>query len=83
VCGDVGHGIGRCVLALVFVRSSFTELPITHKALSRHVVALIIGVKTLKKVVAAVKELAQHPQVIEPREISTSPTIAVLLRADA
>jgi hypothetical protein len=79
----VGHGIGQCVLALVFVRSSFMELPITHEALSRWVMALVVGLKTLKKVVAAVKELAQDPRVVEPGEISTSPTTVVLLGADA
>ena len=53
-----GHETGRGVFALVFVRSSFTELPIAHEALSRQVVALVVGVNTLEKVVAAAKELA-------------------------
>jgi hypothetical protein len=34
------------------------KLPIAHKALSRWVVALVTGVKTLKKVVTAEMELA-------------------------
>jgi hypothetical protein len=46
------------VFALVFVRGSFAELPITHEALSRWVMTLVIGVKALEKVVAAAKELA-------------------------
>jgi hypothetical protein len=46
------------VFALVLVGGSFVELPITHEALSRWVMALIVGVKTLEKVVATKKELA-------------------------
>jgi hypothetical protein len=34
------------------------KLPIAHEALSRWVMALVVGVKTLKKVVVAEKELA-------------------------
>jgi hypothetical protein len=34
------------------------ELPIAHEALSRWVMALVVGVKTLEKIVAAEKELA-------------------------
>jgi hypothetical protein len=82
VRGDAGHDIGRGVFALVFVRSSFVELPIAHEALLRWVVALVVRVKSVEKVVAAAKELAQSPWVIEPREISTSPTAAILLRVD-
>jgi hypothetical protein len=37
---------------------SCTEFPIAHEALSRWVMALIVGVKGLEKVVTAVKELA-------------------------
>jgi hypothetical protein len=58
------------VFALILVRGSFAELPIAHKALSRWVVALVTGVKTLKKVVTAEKELVQSLRVIGPREIS-------------
>jgi hypothetical protein len=36
------------------------ELSITHEALSRWVMALVVGVKTLEKVVAAEKKLAQR-----------------------
>jgi hypothetical protein len=64
-------------------RDSLTELPITHKALSRWVIALLIRVKVLNEVVATAKELAQSPLVVEPREVSTSPAVAVLLRVDA
>jgi hypothetical protein len=71
------------VFALVFVRNSFAELPITHEALSRWVVTLIIGIKALDKVVVAVKKLADSPRVIKPGEISTSPATAVLLRVNA
>jgi hypothetical protein len=49
------------------------ELPIAHEALSRWVMALVVGVKTLEKIVAAEKELAQSLRVIEPGEISISP----------
>jgi hypothetical protein len=45
------------VFALIFIKSSFMELPIAHKALSRPVVAPIVGVKALKKVVVVAKEL--------------------------
>jgi hypothetical protein len=44
--------------------------------------ALIVGVKALEKVVAVVKELAQSLRVVEPGEVSTSPTAAVLLGVD-
>jgi hypothetical protein len=71
------------VFALVFVRSSFAELPIAHEAFSRRVIALVIRVKALKKVVVAVEELAQRPRVVEPGEIITSPTAAVLLGVNA
>jgi hypothetical protein len=54
------------VFALILVGGSLAELPIAHKAFSRRVMALVIGVKALEKVVAAVKELAQSPWVIEP-----------------
>jgi hypothetical protein len=47
------------VFTLVLIRDSLAELPITHEALSRWVIALIIGVKALEKVVAASGELAQ------------------------
>jgi hypothetical protein len=53
--------------------------PIAHEALSRWVVALIVEVETLEKVVAAVKELAQSPRVIEPGEISISPAAVTSL----
>jgi hypothetical protein len=49
------------VFTLVLVEDSFVELPITHEAFSRWVVTLIIEVKALKKVVAAVEELEQSP----------------------
>jgi hypothetical protein len=71
------------VFVLVLVRDSFVKLPVTHKAFSRWVVTLIIGVKALKKVVAAVEELAQSPGVVEPGEVSSSPATVVLLRVDA
>jgi hypothetical protein len=71
------------VFTLVFVRDSFMELLVAHKAFSRWLVTLLVGVTTLKKVVAAVKELAESPWVVEPKEVSTSPTTAVLLRVDA
>jgi hypothetical protein len=45
--------------------------------------ALVIGVKTLKKEVIVVKELAQSIQVIEPGEVSTSLAAIVLLGAVA
>jgi hypothetical protein len=44
--------------------------------------ALIVGVKALKKVVATAEELAQSPQVVEPREVSTNPATTVLLRVN-
>jgi hypothetical protein len=71
------------VFALIFIRSSFTELPIAHEALSRRVVALVVGVKALEQVVATAKELAQSPRVTEPGQIGTSPVTAALLRVDA
>jgi hypothetical protein len=71
------------VFTLVFVRDSFMELLVAHKAFSRWLVTLLVGVTTLKKVVAAVKELAESPQVVEPKEVSTSLATAVLLRVDA
>jgi hypothetical protein len=46
-------------------------------------VALVSGVKTLEKVVAAEKELAQSLRVIEPGEISISPAAIVFLGVDA
>jgi hypothetical protein len=70
------------VFALVLIGDSFTEAPIAHEALSRWVMALIVGVKALKKVVATAEELAQSPQVIEPREVSTNPATTVLLRVN-
>jgi hypothetical protein len=71
------------VFALVLVGGSFTELPIAHEALSRWVRALVVGIKTLKKVVAAEKELAQSLRVIKPEEISISPAAILLLGVDA
>jgi hypothetical protein len=71
------------VLALILVEGSYTEFPITHKALSRWVMALIIGVKTLKKEVAAINKLAQSVWVLEPEEVSTSLAAAILVRAVA
>jgi hypothetical protein len=47
------------VFALILIGDSFVELPIAHEALSRWVMALVVEVKTLEKVVAAKKELAQ------------------------
>jgi hypothetical protein len=70
------------VLALILVGGSFVEL-LTHKSLSRWVVALVVGVKTLEKEVAIVKELAQSVWVVEPREVSTSLATAILLGAVA
>jgi hypothetical protein len=46
-------------------------------------VALIIGVETLEKVVAAEKELTQSLRIIEPEEISISLAAIVLLEVDA
>jgi hypothetical protein len=71
------------VFFLVLVRGSFTELSIAHKALLRWVVALVVGVKTLEKEVAAVMEPAQSLRVVEPGQISTSPAHIVLLGVDA
>jgi hypothetical protein len=71
------------VLALILVEGSYVEFPITHKALSRWVVALIIGVKTLEKEVAAINKLAQSVWVLEPKEVSTSLAAAILVRAIA
>jgi hypothetical protein len=70
------------VFALILVGRSLAELPIAHKALSRWVVALVVRVKTLEKVVTAKKELAHSLRVIEPREISISPTAIILLEVD-
>jgi hypothetical protein len=70
------------VFALILVGGSFTELSIAHEALSRWVVALVVEVKTLEKVVAAKKKLAQRLRVIEPGEISISPAAIVLLGVD-
>jgi hypothetical protein len=67
------------VFTLILVGGSFVELLITHKKLSRWVMALIVIVKTLKKVVVAEKELAQSVWVVEPREVSTSLATVVLL----
>jgi hypothetical protein len=79
----MSHGIGRGVFTPILIGGSFTEFPIAHEALLRSVVALIVGVKTLKKIVAAEKELAQSLRVIKPREISISPAAIVLLGVDA
>jgi hypothetical protein len=67
------------VFTLILIGGSFVELPITHKTLSRGVVALVVRVKTLEKVVAAEKELVQSIRVVEPREVSTSLATIVLL----
>jgi hypothetical protein len=45
------------VFTLILIRGAFVGFPITHEALSRWVVALVVGVKTLEKVVAPKKEL--------------------------
>jgi hypothetical protein len=71
------------VFALILVEGSFTEFPIAHEALSRRVVALVVRVKTLEKVIATEKELAQSPGVMEPGEISISPVAIILLGVDA
>jgi hypothetical protein len=71
------------VFALILIGGSSVRFLIAHKALLRWVMALIVGVETLEKVVAAEKELAQSPQVIEPGEISISPVAIVLLGVDA
>jgi hypothetical protein len=71
------------VFALILVEGSCAEFPITHKALSRWVVALVIRVKTLEKEVAAINKLAQSIWVLEPEEVSTSPAAAVLVQAVA
>jgi hypothetical protein len=71
------------VFTLILIGDSLAELSIAHKALSRRVVALVIGVKALEKVVVAIKELAHSPCVVEPGEVSTSLATAVLLGADA
>jgi hypothetical protein len=71
------------VFAFILVGDSFMEFPIAYEALLRWVVALIIGVKALEKVVAAVKELVQSPRVVEPGEVSTSPTTVVLRGVNA
>jgi hypothetical protein len=70
------------VFALVFIRSSFAELPIAHKTLSRWGMALVVGVKALEQVVAAAEELAQSPRVIEPGEVGTNLVTCVLLGVD-
>jgi hypothetical protein len=54
----MSHDIGWGVFTLILVGGSFAELPIAHEALSRWVMALIVGVETLEKVVTAEKELA-------------------------
>jgi hypothetical protein len=46
------------VFALILIGDSFAEFPVADEALSRWVMALITGVKVLKKVVATIKELA-------------------------
>jgi hypothetical protein len=46
------------VFALILVRGSLAKLSIAHEALSRRAMALVVGVKSLEKVVAATKELA-------------------------
>jgi hypothetical protein len=71
------------VFTLILIRGSSMGFLIAYKALSRWVVALIVRVKTLEKVVAVKKELAQSPRVIKPREISISPVAIVLLKVDA
>jgi hypothetical protein len=55
--GDARRGIGRGVFTLILVGDSLMNLSITHEAFSRWVVTLIIRVKALEKVVAAVEEL--------------------------
>jgi hypothetical protein len=80
---DASRDIGRGVFTLILIGSSFVDLPIAHKTLSRRVVALVIRVKTLKQVVAATEELAQSVWVIDPREVSTSLVTSVLLGVDA
>jgi hypothetical protein len=67
------------VFTLILIGDSFTEFPITHKALPRGVIVPFIGVKALEEVVAAIKELAQSPRVIKLGEVSSSPPIVVLL----
>jgi hypothetical protein len=57
--GVTSHDFGWGVFALILIGDSFVELPIAHEALSRWVMALVVEVKTLEKVVAAKKELAQ------------------------
>jgi hypothetical protein len=59
--GITSHGIRWGVFALILIEGSFVEFPIAHEALLRWVVTLVIRVKTLEKVVAAEKELAQSP----------------------
>jgi hypothetical protein len=49
------------VFALNLIEGSFMGFPISHEALSRWVVALVVKVETLKKVVATKKEMAQSP----------------------
>jgi hypothetical protein len=71
------------VFALILIGGFFAKLPIAHEALSRWVMALVAGVKVLKKVIATAKELAQSLRVIEPREVSTSPAAVVLLGVKA
>jgi hypothetical protein len=71
------------VFALILVGGSFAEIPIAHETLSRWVVALVVGVKTLEKVVATEKEFTQSLWVIEPGEISISQAAIILLEVDA
>jgi hypothetical protein len=71
------------VFALILVGGSFVEFPIAHKALSRWVMALIIGLKTFKKEVVDEKELTQSVRVVEPEKVRTSPATVILLGVDA
>jgi hypothetical protein len=80
--GVTSRGIRQGAFALIFIRGSFMVLLIAHEALSRWVLTLIIRVETLKKVVAAIKELTLSPWVIKPGEISIGPGAIVLLRVD-
>jgi hypothetical protein len=47
--GVMSHSIGRGVFALILVGGSFMDLPITHEALLRWVMTLIIRVKTSRR----------------------------------
>jgi hypothetical protein len=71
------------VFALIIVRDSFTEFSIAYEALLRWVMAFVIRVKSLEKIVAVIKELAQSTWVVERREVSTNPAAVVLLGVDA